>query len=123
MTNNTFFQESSDADGDGDKSESGPTADLSELDHNIARIRLKLEKRYGNRNDKSYTYEASDGIKIRLTPFMMREWSLAIVSYIFLHAYFTLTHPINSMKVKRQYPNLPTRWLLIAHTDSPLAHA
>lgn len=56
-----------------------PTVELSDLDRNLARIRLTLEKKYASEKDGGFAYVCADGAKLRLTPFMLREWCIAIV--------------------------------------------
>jgi hypothetical protein len=65
-----------------------PTSELSDLDRNLTRIRLMLEKKYASEKDSGFTYVCADGSKLRLTPFMMHEWCIAIVRCCF---FFVLT--------------------------------
>jgi hypothetical protein len=65
---------------DGDAS--APALELSDLERNLARIRVMLEQKYSNDRDSCFSYVCPNGFKLRLTPFMMREWSLAIVSVL-----------------------------------------
>ena len=58
-----------------------PASDLSDLDRNLVRIRILLEKQYANEKDGGFIYVCADGTKLRLTPFMMREWCIAIVRF------------------------------------------
>jgi hypothetical protein len=51
----------------------------------IAKRRRKLEKKYGIGHDGSgpYIYTFSDGFKLPLTPLMLREWAIALVSLLY----------------------------------------
>lgn len=69
----------SDNENDLEDDTSAPTAELSELERNLARIRVLLEQKYSNNQDNCFSYVCANGYKLRLTPFMMREWALAIV--------------------------------------------
>lgn len=65
---------------DGEANASTSLTDLSELDRNLARIRVLLESQYANAKEGSCTYVCADGAKLRLTPFMIHKWCIAIVS-------------------------------------------
>ena len=57
---------------------------VSKEEYNLAKERMKLEKRYQNDHNGGYTYIDATGVSIPLTPFMMKEWAHALVScYIF----------------------------------------
>jgi hypothetical protein len=58
--------------------------EVSALDTELARIRRKLEAKYGSDSDSGFTYICTDGTTVPLTPLRMREWCLAIVSHIIL---------------------------------------
>jgi hypothetical protein len=54
---------------------------MNKKDEELARFRLKLEKRWGNDHDSSYAYiDTVTGESVGLTPFMMDEWVRALVS-------------------------------------------
>ncbi|KAF8494901.1 hypothetical protein F5888DRAFT_1616438 [Russula emetica] len=55
---------------------------LTKLDSELARLRGLLEKKYSNNHDTGYTYiDSATSDSIPLTPFMMKEWACAMVSY------------------------------------------
>jgi hypothetical protein len=54
---------------------------LSKEEYALAKERTKLEKKYQNDHDGGYTYIDATGVSIPLTPFMMKEWARALVSY------------------------------------------
>ncbi|KAI9444439.1 hypothetical protein BJY52DRAFT_1128191 [Lactarius psammicola] len=52
---------------------------LSKIDHELARLRCMLEKKYASDRDGSYAYiDAATATTIPLTPFMMKEWARAM---------------------------------------------
>ena len=55
---------------------------LTELEKSIAKRRCKLEKKYATRpgGTAPYIYTYQDGARLTLTPFMLREWAIALVS-------------------------------------------
>ena len=58
------------------------TSGLSEQDRALARFRGLLEKKYQNDHHGGYTYvDNRTGFTLPLTPFMMKEWSRAMVRY------------------------------------------
>ena len=58
---------------------------LSKIDHELARFRGLLEKRYANDHDAGYTYiDPVTGDSTPLTPYMMKEWARAMVSIFFV---------------------------------------
>ena len=57
--------------------------ELTPLDQNLAQLRKKLEQKYGNDNDETFTFICSDGFKLPLTPQRMLEWAIAIVCIFF----------------------------------------
>jgi hypothetical protein len=61
-----------------------PTLELSDLDRNLARIRLMLEKKHTDEKEGRFAYVCADGNKLCLTPFMLCKWCIAIVR-AFLH--------------------------------------
>jgi hypothetical protein len=69
----------SDAEQTEDADPIAPASELSDLDRNLARIRIILEKQYASEKNGGFIYVCADGTKLRLTPFMMREWCIAIV--------------------------------------------
>ena len=54
--------------------------EISDLDRELARLRVLLEKKYGSDDDSGFTYICDDNYKLSLTPLMMREWAMAMVS-------------------------------------------
>jgi hypothetical protein len=53
---------------------------MSKKDDELARLRGKLEKRWGNDSDSSYAYiDHITGQRFPLTPFMMDEWVRGMV--------------------------------------------
>ncbi|KIJ96022.1 hypothetical protein K443DRAFT_10957 [Laccaria amethystina LaAM-08-1] len=52
---------------------------LSKEEYDLAKERTKLEKRYQNDHNGSYTYIDATSVSISLTPFMMKEWACALV--------------------------------------------
>jgi hypothetical protein len=61
-----------------------PTGELLELECNLTRIWVLLEQKYVNDCENCYSYVCTNGYKLWLTPFMMQEWALAILSLIVL---------------------------------------
>lgn len=60
------------------------TSKKADLDNHLARWRLKLVKAHKNENDEGLTYIGP--LKpIALTPAMVRDWCLALVSLQFTH--------------------------------------
>lgn len=53
---------------------------ISDLDRELARFRVKLEKKWGNEHDNTFVYIYPDGMKLPLTPHMLKEWARALVS-------------------------------------------
>ena len=60
----------------------------SDLDREMARFRIKIEKKWGNEHDGTFSYIHTDGTKLPLTPLMIKEWAPALVcdwfQYLFL---------------------------------------
>jgi hypothetical protein len=57
---------------------------MSKKDEELARLRGKLEKRWGNDNDSSYAYlDPITGQRYPLTPFMMDEWVRGMVCSVY----------------------------------------
>jgi hypothetical protein len=55
---------------------------MGKKDEELARLRGKLEKRWGNDSDSSYTYlDRVTGSRYPLTPFLMDEWVCGMVSH------------------------------------------
>ena len=53
------------------------------LDLSLARFRSMLEKKYGSDNKPGhYVYICADNTELPLTPFMMHQWAIALVSSI-----------------------------------------
>lgn len=97
-----------------------PTGELSELERNLARIRVLLEQKYVNDRENCYSYVCANGYKLRLTPFMMREWAMAIVRLLVLF----ITHHLTllfSMRPKLLSLTHPRRRHLIWHSVTLLA--
>jgi len=57
---------------------------MSEMEASLARIRGKLLKKYQRDDGDGITYRYADGSTLRLTPFLIKEWSRAIVSDIYV---------------------------------------
>jgi hypothetical protein len=60
---------------------------LSEMETALARIRMKITKKYQRDDDDGISYRYNDGSSLRLTPFLIKEWARAIVCSIF-HLFF-----------------------------------
>lgn len=60
----------------------------SDLDRQLARFRVLLEKKWGNDHDNTFTYIYPDGTTLRLTPHMIKEWARALVCHmiVFIHS-------------------------------------
>jgi hypothetical protein len=71
---------------------------VSDLDRELARLRIKLEKKWGNNHDGAIVYIYADGTKLPLTPLMIKEWARALVHDMF-HLLFLsiLIIPISTM--------------------------
>jgi hypothetical protein len=52
---------------------------ISDLYREMARFRIKLEKKWGNGHDNTKVYIYPDGTKLPLTPHMLEEWAHALV--------------------------------------------
>ncbi|KAJ7049322.1 hypothetical protein C8F01DRAFT_1002497 [Mycena amicta] len=92
----------------------GTDGGISALDGEIARITLKLQKKWGNDHDKSYTYVGRDE-SFPLTPLMMRDWAIAIYDGL-----ATINEPPNTSSfdpAKRKIALHPSR----AHLNQPTA--
>ncbi len=60
------------------------------MDSQLARLRGLLEKKYANDHDSGYTYiDPVTSDLVPLTPFMMTEWSRAMVQSIYCKYHFT----------------------------------
>jgi len=51
------------------------------MDRELARFRVKLEKKWGSEHDNTFVYIYPDGTKLPLTPHMLKEWARALVRY------------------------------------------
>jgi len=58
--------------------------DLTDLDRDLARIRGLLEQKWANDEDAGFSFIYTDGTRLPLTPHMLFQWALAIVSLILL---------------------------------------
>jgi len=57
-------------------------SNMNKKDEELAHLRGKLEKRWGNDSDSSYAYlDPISGQRFPLTPFMMDEWVRGMVSF------------------------------------------
>lgn len=66
---------------------------LTKTDSELARLRGLLEKKYSNDYDAGYTYiDPVTSDSIPLTPFMMKEWARAMVTFFLLVDCLQLTH-------------------------------
>src|ERR1700732_2641791 len=54
---------------------------ISDLERELARFRVKLEKKWGNEHDNTFVYIYPDGTKLPLTPHMLKEWARALISH------------------------------------------
>ena len=90
-----------------------PASELSDLDRNLARIRVMLEKKYASEKDGGFSFVCADGAKLRLTPFMMREWCIAIVRFFLLHVF--CANKQSSTRERRPCWSPQTRRHLIQH--------
>ena len=53
---------------------------ITELESQLARFRVLLEKKWGHDHDNSFTYFPPDGsYSLPLTPYMLKEWVRALV--------------------------------------------
>jgi hypothetical protein len=50
---------------------------ISNLDWELARFWVKLEKKWGNEHDNTFVYIYPNGMKLPLTPHMLKEWVCA----------------------------------------------
>jgi len=62
------------------------SAHISPIDHELARLRCKIELKYANDKDMGYMYILPNGESMPLTPFMMKEWARAMVCQLLSHA-------------------------------------
>jgi len=61
------------------------TDGITELESQLARFRILLEKKWGHDHDNSVAYYPLDAsYSLPLTPYMLKEWARALVS-ILLH--------------------------------------
>ncbi|KIM83494.1 hypothetical protein PILCRDRAFT_6924 [Piloderma croceum F 1598] len=85
------------SDSEGDDDDNNNEAQLyngdgvSDLDRELARFRIKLEKKWGNEHDNTVIYIYADGTTLPLTPLMIKEWAQALYEGI-----ATITHPPNT---------------------------
>lgn len=57
---------------------------VTELDSQVARFRILLEKKWGNDHDHVVVYYPPDGsYLLPLTPQMLKEWAHALVRFIY----------------------------------------
>ncbi|KZP29495.1 hypothetical protein FIBSPDRAFT_946762 [Athelia psychrophila] len=52
--------------------------EVTDQERELAHLRLKLEKAYGNPNGNTKTFIYADGTQLRLTPSMINEWTRAL---------------------------------------------
>jgi hypothetical protein len=84
-------------DEDPNQSTNRDTLGLSKIDVELARFHLLLEKKYATDHDGTYSYiDPATGTAITLTPFMMKEWAQALVSYV-LHPFGAYIDAYTSM--------------------------
>ena len=55
---------------------------LSDMETTLARIQIKLVKKYQRDDNEGISYRYNDGSLLKLTPFLIKEWSHAIVCCI-----------------------------------------
>jgi hypothetical protein len=66
---------------------------ISDLDRELARFRVKLEKKWGNEHNNTFVYIYPDGMKLPLSPHMLKEWACTLVSN-YNPLYYTMArHP------------------------------
>src|SRR5713226_8732281 len=57
---------------------------ITELESQLARFHVLLEKKWGHDHDNSFTYFPVDGsYSLQLTPHMLKEWARALVSVLY----------------------------------------
>jgi len=76
------------------------------VERELGCIRMLLEKKYANDSDGGYTYTASDGERVPLTPAMMSEWVRAIVSHpFFFWDFYLILYQYDAEATSKQPPN------------------
>jgi hypothetical protein len=95
---------------------------LTKKDEELARLRLKLEKRWGNDNDGSYAYlDSIMGQRYPFTPFMMDEWVQGMVRSARYKFFLSLTILYSTME-GQLWRHRPLKHVLILQTiSSPLS--
>jgi len=76
------------------------------VERELGHICMLLEKKYANDSDGGYTYTASDGERVPLTPAMMLEWVQAIVSHpFFFWDFYLILYQYDAEATSKQPPN------------------